>query len=98
MATVNAEKIARALNLTESRVHQLVKEGLPKEGRGQFDPVKCLHFYIRYLQSKIEKRSLPTLAGDEGERSARIRLLRTQADLKEIDLAKLRSQYVSTSD
>jgi hypothetical protein len=61
MPTVSAEKIARALNLTESRVHQLVKEGLPKEGRGQFDPVKCMAFYIRYLQNKIEQKTLPTL-------------------------------------
>ena len=98
MPTVNAEKIARALNLTESRVHQLVKEGMPKEGCGQFDPVKCLHFYIRYLQNKIEQKTMPTLDGDENERSARVRLLRTQADLKEIELAKQQSQYISLSD
>jgi hypothetical protein len=53
MPTVNAENIVRALNLTESRVHQLVKEGLPKNGRVQFDPV--LHFYICHLQHKIEQ-------------------------------------------
>lgn len=98
MPTVNAEKIARALNLTESRVHQLVREGLPKEGRGQFDALKCLAFYIRYLQHKIEQKTVPTLGGDEGERAARIRILRTQADLKEIELSKLRSQLVSVKD
>jgi phage terminase Nu1 subunit (DNA packaging protein) len=98
MPTVNAEKIARALNLTESRVHQLVREGLPKEGRGQFDPLKCLHFYIRYLQNKIEQKTMPTLDGDEGERAARIRILRAQADEKEMQLAKLRSQLVAVHD
>ena len=59
MATVNGQKIAQALNLTEQRVHQLVSEGLPKEDRGQFDPIKCLLFYIRYLQRALEKKSVP---------------------------------------
>jgi phage terminase Nu1 subunit (DNA packaging protein) len=99
MPTVNAEKIARALNLTESRVHQLVKEGMPKEARGQFDPIKCMAFYIRYLQNKIEQKTMPTLEeGEEGERAARIRILRAQADEKEIQLAKLRSQLVAVHD
>ncbi len=99
MATVNAAKIAQALNLTERRVHQLVHEGLPREARGQFDPIKCLTFYIRYLQSALEMRSTPTLDGGfVGERQERVRLLRTQADLAEIELSKQRSQLVSIED
>jgi phage terminase Nu1 subunit (DNA packaging protein) len=99
MPMVNAVKIAQALNLTEQRVHQLVKEGLPKEGRGQFDPVKCMLWYIRYLQNVIEKRSVPTLDGGYvGEREERIRLLRADADLREIELAKERSQLVALPD
>jgi len=57
VAIVKAEKVAQALNLTESRVHQLVKEGLSKEGRGQYDAVKCMLWYVRYLQNAIEKRA-----------------------------------------
>lgn len=99
MATVNAEKIAKALNLTESRIHQLVREGLPKEGRGQFDPIKCLMFYIRYLQQALEKRTVPTLDGGfVGEREERVRLLRANADLAEIELSKQRSQLVAIED
>ena len=99
MAIVNAEKVAQALNLTESRVDQLVKEGLPKEGRGQYDPVKCMLFYVRYLQNAIEKRTAPALDGAfVGERRERIRLLRVAADLKEARLAKERSQLVAVSD
>ena len=99
MAIVNAEKVAQALNLTESRVHQLVKEGLPKEGRGQYDPVKCMLFYVRYLQNAIEKRTAPALDGAfVGERRERIRLLRAAADLKEDRLAEARSQLIAVSD
>lgn len=96
MASVSPDKVAQALNLTVSRVHQLVKEGLPKEGRGQFDPVKCLLWYVRYLQQVIEKKSVPTLDGGFiGEREERVRLLRADADLREMELAKDRGQLVA---
>ena len=99
MAIVNAEKVAQALTLTESRVHQLVKEGLPKEGRGQYDAVKCMLWYVRYLQNAIEKRTAPAFDGAVvGERRERIRLLRVAADLKEDRLAEARSQLVAVSD
>jgi phage terminase Nu1 subunit (DNA packaging protein) len=95
MAAVNAVKIAQALNLTEQRVHQLVKEGLPKEGRGQFDPVKCVLWYVRFLQRVLEKKSMPTLDGGfVGERGERVRLLRAQADLREMELERQRSSVI----
>lgn len=96
MATVDAVKVAQALNLTEQRVHQLAKEGLPKEGRGQFDPVKCMLWYIRYLQQALEKKAVPTLDGGfVGEREERVRLLRADADLREMELAKQRSVTIT---
>jgi phage terminase Nu1 subunit (DNA packaging protein) len=99
MATVNAEKVSQALNLTESRVHQLVKEGLPKKARGQYDPVKCMLWYIRYLQHALEKKSVPTSDGGfVGEREERVRLLRADADLREITLAEKRGQLVALPD
>jgi phage terminase Nu1 subunit (DNA packaging protein) len=99
MPTADAVKIAQALNLTEQRVHQLVKEGLPKEGRGQFDPVKCMLWYIRYLQNALEKKAVPTLDGGfVGEREERVRLLRADADLREMELAKERGLLVAIQD
>jgi phage terminase Nu1 subunit (DNA packaging protein) len=99
MAFVEVGKVAQALNLDERRVQQLVKEGLPREGRGQYDPVKCMLWYIRYLQQALEKKSVPTLDGGfVGEREERVRLLRADADLREMELAKERSQLVSIQD
>jgi hypothetical protein len=96
MPTADPAKIAQALNLTVSRVHQLVKEGLPKEGRGQFDPVKCMLWYIRYLQNALEKKAVPTLDGGfVGEREERVRLLRADADLREMELARERSVTIT---
>ena len=72
MATVDVTKVASALNLTKQRVQQLVKEGLPREGRGQYDPMKCMLWYIRYLQQALEKKAVPTLEGGfVGEREER---------------------------
>jgi len=95
MPTVDVSKVASFLNLTETRIQQLVKEGMPKEARGQYDPIKCAHWYIRYLQSALEKKSLPTPEGGyAGEREERVRLVRAEADLKEMELAKERSLLV----
>jgi phage terminase Nu1 subunit (DNA packaging protein) len=99
MPTVDVSKVASALNLTEQRVQQLVKEGMPREARGQYDPVKCMLWYIRYLQQALEKKAVPTLDGGfVGEREERVRLLRSQADLSEIELSEKRGQLVAIQD
>src|SRR6266852_1209786 len=99
MPTVNVTRVASALNLSEQRIQQLVHQGMPREARGQYDAVKCMLWYIRYLQNAIEKRAAPALDGAfVGERQERIRLLRVAADLKETRLAKERSQLVAVSD
>jgi phage terminase Nu1 subunit (DNA packaging protein) len=99
MSTVNVTRVAAALNLSEQRIHQLVKEGLPREARGQYDPVKCMLFYIRYLQAALEKKSVPMADGGyAGEREERVRLLRADADLREMELAKERGLHVAISD
>ena len=99
MPIVNITKVASALNLSEQRVQQLVREGLPREARGQYDPVKCMLFYIRYLQKALERKSVPTLDGGyAGEREERVRLLRADADLREIELAEKRGKLVAIQD
>jgi phage terminase Nu1 subunit (DNA packaging protein) len=99
MPTVDVTKVANALNLTEQRVQQLVKEGMPREGRGQYDAVKCMLWYIRYLQQALEKKAVPTLDGGYvGEREERVRLLRADADLREMELAKERGLLVALPD
>ena len=99
MSTVNVTRVAAALNLTEQRVQQLVKEGMPREARGQYDPVKCMLWYIRYLQSAIERKDVPLLDRRfVGERHERIRLIRAEADLREMELARERGLLVALQD
>jgi phage terminase Nu1 subunit (DNA packaging protein) len=99
MALVDVERVAQVLNLEKRRVQQLVQEGMPRESRGQYDPVKCMLWYIRYLQAVVERRSVRTPEGGfTGEREERVRLLRADADLREIELAKQRASLVSIAD
>lgn len=89
MALVDVGRIASALKLSRRRVQQPVKEGLPRESRGQYAPVECMLWYICYLQNAIEKKSVPMADGSyAGEREERVRLLRAKADLREMELAK----------
>lgn len=99
MAFVDVGRVAQALNLDERRIQQLVKEGMPREKRGQYDAVKCMLWYIRYLQAALEKKSVPLADGGyAGEREERVRLLRADADMREIELAKERGQLVALPD
>lgn len=97
--TCNAIALAEYFGLTKQRVHQLVAEGLPRELRGKYDQDKATRWYIRYLQAAIEKRAIP-MEGDElvSEQKQRVRKMKADADLKEIELAKQRGQLVAIED
>jgi hypothetical protein len=97
---VRIKEIAAILNLTPMRVQQLTQEGLPKKDRGQYDRDECTRFYIRYLQAIVEKRAVVDEGGKifASERVERLRLLRTLADLREIELSRERSELVSVED
>jgi phage terminase Nu1 subunit (DNA packaging protein) len=96
MPTVDVAKVGAFLNVTPRRIQQLVKEGMPREARGQYDPVKCGAWYVRYLQAAIEKKTMPSI--DEGYislKEERTRLLRAKAELKQIEVAKRQGLLVS---
>jgi len=96
---LNAERLAVFFNLTKQRVHQLVAEGMPRELRGKYDLDKCAQWYIRYLQSVIEKKAIPMDDGEyASEHKEKIRKMRLEADLKEIDLAQRRGQLIAIGD
>jgi hypothetical protein len=99
-AVVGIKQIAAILNLTPARVHQLVQLGLPKTLRGKYDQDLCVGWYVRYLQALVEKKAIVGEGGAvvANEREERLRLLRADADLREITLARERSQLVSIED
>ena len=97
---VGIKQIAVVLNLTPTRVQQLTHEGLPKKFRGKYDQDECTGWYIRYLQALFEKKAVLDPAGEvlASERESRLRLLRADVDLREIELARERGQLVQIDD
>lgn len=94
--------LANLFGISERRIQQLVKEGLPRDGRGKFDFVKSVKWYTRYLRAALERKAVPTGSGDSkvyvGEREARIREITATADLKELELAEKRGELVAIHD
>jgi hypothetical protein len=98
MAQTSAKVIANLFGITESWFMRLVKEGMPKESRGKYDLLKCVKWYVKYLQTALEKKAVPMGDGYVGEREERIRQIRADADLKELDLATRRRELVAVPD
>ena len=95
---VNVDAIAKALNLTTRRVHQLKAEGLPTVGRGQYELGPCMAWYIRYLQNALEKRG-PNVNPDTPDLLAeKTRLAREQGDKLAIENSIKRGELVYVSD
>jgi phage terminase Nu1 subunit (DNA packaging protein) len=95
MALTGITQIANVLNLTERRVQQLVREGLPKEGHGQYDLAKSMMWYIRYLQKKVEARATESEAGAASSwRDEKKRLLHLQANNEELEYKRKLGEVV----
>jgi phage terminase Nu1 subunit (DNA packaging protein) len=94
---VDADRLGRVLNLSRGRVFQLVSLGMPKEGRGRYDPGKCAMWYIRYLQTELEKRG--KRVGDSEELTntlpaEKLRLTKAQADDAELEVGRKRGELI----
>jgi phage terminase Nu1 subunit (DNA packaging protein) len=94
----NVDQVARALNVTPRRVQQLVKEGLPKTGHGEYEIGPCMHWYIRYLQTAMEQRGVETDGGVMSLGVERARLTREQADRAALMNAVLRGEVIRSDD
>jgi hypothetical protein len=92
MAYATLEQVARVLNLTPRRVQQLVKvEGMPKVTRGEYDLVKCVHWYIATLTRRMEEARR---GSSETESQARARYIAAIADLKQMDVQERKGEVV----
>jgi len=95
MAYATVEQLSNVLNLTPRRINQLVKdEGMPRVSRGEYEMVKCVQWYIRYLRGQLEVAR----HGTETEAQARLRLIQTTADLRKLDLAERTNELISIDD
>lgn len=95
---VNVDAIAKALNLSTRRVYQLKAEGLPTVGRGQYELGPCMAWYIRYLQSKLDKLGPNTNPDTPDLLAEKTRLAREQGDKLAIENSIKRGELVYVSE
>lgn len=89
------DQIATLLNVTPRWINRLSKEsGFPKEGRGQYDVVKCVHWYIDFLHGEIDKAK----AGGGKMIDFTTRKERAIAEMKELELAEKYKTLIRLDD
>ena len=95
VAWASLEQISTVLKLTPRMVNRHVREnGMPRIGRGEYDLIACVHWYLDFKDRQIEQAR----RGDETENQARTRLLRANANLRELELARLRGELITIAD
>jgi len=96
MALINVKEMAKAIHLDKRSVQRLVKDsGMPRAKKGLYDKDKCTFWYVCFLQRSLEKRAVPTGDGNySGLTDERVRSVRADAEMKEIELAEKRGELV----
>lgn len=85
MAYASLEQVAQVLKMTPQMVNRHVKvSGMPRISRGEYDLIKCVHWYIDFKDRQIKEAR----QGTETESQARQRLVVATADLREVELAR----------
>ena len=91
MPYATRDQISHLLKLTPRMVNMHVKEhGMPCAGRGEYDMVACVQWYIGYLKEQIDRAR----RGDETEQQARARLIKATANLRELEYAREQSKLI----
>lgn len=93
--TFPLDTIAKLLDLTPARVTQLVKEGvIPRKERGRYELVPVVRGYIKYLR----ERGLRSDVSGDDYNTHRTRLVKTKADLAELEKAQIEEMLIPASD
>lgn len=93
---LSAKQLADELGLGTRQIDNLVADGMPrhKRGRGYAYPWPIvLRWYIKHREASALRRSQPTDLND-----ARVRRETAEAQLKELELAKLEGRTVTIED
>lgn len=96
-AGVDVGQVASLLNLTPRRVQQLAKEGvIPRPERGRYQIAGCVRGYIAFLQRALDTAHAKAMQPMNVDLTLqRSRKTAAEAELAEIDVARMRSEVVS---
>lgn len=92
--TYSIEIISKLLMLSERRCQQLVNDGvIPKQDRGQYDLVKSVQGYVKFLRERAFGG-----VGNTDMHSEKTRLVIAQANIAEMNDAEMRGDLVRTDE
>ena len=92
--TYSLETISKLLMLSERRCQQLVTDGvIPKHARGEYDLVKSVQGYVKFLR----ERAFGGVANTD-QHTEKTRLVSAQANIAEMTDAEMRGDLVRTDD
>lgn len=92
---VPLKTIARALDLTERRVNQLVKDGvLPKTERGRYELIPVVKAYVNFLRNN----SVNSDVGADDYAAQRTRLTKAKADMAEMEKLQMEDSLIPADD
>jgi phage terminase Nu1 subunit (DNA packaging protein) len=96
---VSYEDLARVMDVQPKSIAGLVAKGMPHEARGQYDVGRCFAWYVRYLHAQMNRSGITEEERNSGVnlRVERHRLLKTQADLGELELLERRGKSIPIS-
>jgi phage terminase Nu1 subunit (DNA packaging protein) len=99
MGLVRRKELARIFEITEHYVNALVKAGLPQAAYGKYELGACMLWYLKFLKNKLNsRRYLDDEEIAQLEREERLKLVRAEAGLKELELARERGEFAAVAD
>ena len=91
-AEIQARYFASMLGLSVERLSQLIKSDvIHKNARGRYT-INCVTEYVAWIRAKAMSRNSQSLVGDANDERAR--LLKAQADHKEIEVDSLKGNVI----
>lgn len=91
--SIQVGTLARLLMVSPRRVQQLAADGtIPKPSRGSYDLTLSVQGYIRFLQSHAAGNA--SQVKDKDYHAAKARKMSAEADLAEMEAAKMRADLV----
>jgi len=91
------EQVAKLLNVTPARIQQFVELGMPKAGRGRYNPAECMTWLLRHQQKQLQKRGLATKDEPQSLLEARKKHIEVQTEREALALAKERGLVIPIS-
>lgn len=101
MALVGPNELATLFHLTPRRVQMLARdEGMPQAGRGKYDLLRCVEWYIGFLQKSLASRG-PSSSDRDGMaemRAAKLRQAQADAAMAEWEMEQTRGTLAPVAD